>query len=104
MSLPSLTPEQRAAALEKATAVRKQRAAVLDDLKQGKRTLEEVLTTDSEVIAKIKVRRLLEALPGIGKIRADQIMKELAVSRERRIQGLGTRQKERLLAQFTPTP
>ena len=38
MPLPTLTPEQRAAALEKAAEVRKARAELKEQLKQGKTT------------------------------------------------------------------
>jgi predicted N-acetyltransferase YhbS len=100
MGVPSLTPAQRSAALQKAATVRKERAAVLDDLKQQRRSLREVLDDNAEVVGKIKVRRLLEALPGVGKVRAGRLMEELQVSDGRRIQGLGGRQKERLLEKF----
>ncbi|MER6693133.1 hypothetical protein ABT329_29615, partial [Streptomyces minutiscleroticus] len=36
-------------------------------------------------------------LPGIGKVRAAQLLDELEISESRRVQGLGARQKERLL-------
>ncbi len=39
MPLPSLSPEQRAAALEKAAEIRKARAELKEQLKQGKTTL-----------------------------------------------------------------
>ncbi|MGW7463763.1 integration host factor, actinobacterial type [Streptomyces xantholiticus] len=103
MALPTLTPEQRSAALQKAVAVRKERAAVLEDLKSQKRSLHDVLEGDSVVISKTKVRRLLESLPGVGKARAGQIMEELQIADGRRVQGLGTRQRQQLLEKF-PTP
>ena len=43
MPLPSLSPEQRAAALEKAAEIRKARAELKDQLKSGKTSLAEVL-------------------------------------------------------------
>ena len=43
MPLPSLSPEQRAAALEKAAEIRKARAELKDQLKSGKTTLAAVL-------------------------------------------------------------
>ncbi|WP_345606486.1 integration host factor, actinobacterial type, partial [Streptomonospora salina] len=65
MALPPLTPEQRAAALEKAAKARKERAEVKNRLKHGGVSLSEVLTdgqTD-DVIGKMKVSALLESLP-----------------------------------------
>lgn len=46
------------------------------------------------------VRRLLEAMPGTGKIRAGQLMSDLGVSDRRRARGLGAAQRARLLALF----
>ncbi|GGY14944.1 hypothetical protein GCM10010358_78670 [Streptomyces minutiscleroticus] len=40
---------------------------------------------------------LARPLPGIGKVRAAQLLDELEISESRRVQGLGARQKERLL-------
>jgi len=96
--LPALTPAQRAENLRKAVAVRRERAAVLAALKEGRVTLKDAL--DREVIGKTPVRRLLEALPGIGKIRAGQLMNDLGVSDRRRVQGLGSVQRARLLDLF----
>ena len=76
MALPPLTPEQRAAALEKAAKARKERAEVKNRLKKGSTTLPQVLKegqTD-DVVGKMKVSALLESMPGVGKVRAKQIM------------------------------
>ncbi|MGW7410121.1 integration host factor, actinobacterial type [Streptomyces sp. NPDC054833] len=67
MAPPSLSPEQRRAALDKATAERRERAEVKDALKCGKVQPAEVLASDSEAIRKMPVRTLLASLPGIGK-------------------------------------
>ena len=68
VALPQLTEEQRAAALEKAAAARRTRAELKDRLKRGGTTLKEVLTqSDSDdVLGKMKVSALLEAMPGVG--------------------------------------
>ncbi|MBT2509417.1 integration host factor [Streptomyces sp. ISL-98] len=100
MALPPLTPEARAEALKKAAAVRKERGAVLEALKTNKVTLKEVLEREDSVVGKVYVRRLLESLPGIGKVRALQLLADLDISERRRVQGLGARQKERLLELF----
>ena len=98
MALPPLTPEERAAALEKATRVRKERAEVKNRLKRGSVTLPEVLRggqTD-DVIGKMKVSALLESLPGVGKVRARQIMERLGIAESRRVRGLGANQRDAL--------
>ena len=69
-SLPPLSSEQRAAALEKAAEVRKARAELKDQLKSGKTSLAEVLgRAEDDVVGKLKVSAVLQAMPGIGKIR-----------------------------------
>ncbi|KOG78096.1 hypothetical protein ADK38_39435 [Streptomyces varsoviensis] len=95
-----MDPVQRQAALEKAAAVRRERGAVLADLKGGRIGLKEVLDRQDDVIGKTHVKRLLAALPGIGKTRAMQLLDEIGVSERRRVQGLGHRQREKLLTLF----
>ncbi len=99
-NLPSLTSEQRAEALKKAAAARHARAALRDDIKAGKVTLEQVFEMDDDVARRMKVSALIEAMPGYGKAKAAKIMEELGISESRRIQGLGIRQREQLLAKL----
>ncbi|MFH8642345.1 integration host factor, actinobacterial type [Streptomyces goshikiensis] len=102
MALPKLSPEARAEALEKALAVRKERAAIMAGLKTGSLSLGDVLDREGPVVGKAYVRRVLEALPGVGSVRAGQLLTEAGISERRRVQGLGPRQKERLLELFAP--
>ena len=102
MALPELTPAQRAAALEKAAAARRTRAELKERLKRGGTTLPQVLAdaeTD-DALAKLKVSALLEALPGVGKVRAAALMDQFDIAPSRRVRGLGERQKQALLAEF----
>ena len=105
MALPPLTPEQRSAALEKAAKARKERAEVKNKLKNGGISLSEVLADSlkDEVIGKMKVSALLESLPGVGKVRAKQIMERLKIAETRRLRGLGDQQRKALLAEFAPS-
>ena len=101
MPLPSLSPEQRAAALEKAAEIRKARAELKDQLKSGKTSLAEVLgRAEDDVVGKLKVSAVLQAMPGIGKIRAQQIMEKLKIADSRRLRGLGDQQRKALLGEF----
>ena len=102
MPLPSLSPEQRAAALEKAAAARKARAVLRERLKSKGATVADVLKqgeTD-EVIGKMRVSAVLESLPGVGKARAAKIMERLEISPTRRVRGLGTNQRRALEQEF----
>ena len=103
MPLPKLTPEQRTAALAKAAEMRKARAALKEQLKAGKTTLPAVLdrAATDEVVGKLKVSAVLQSLPGIGKIRATQIMEKLKIADSRRLKGLGDQQRKALLSEFS---
>ncbi|MGH6655952.1 MAG: integration host factor, actinobacterial type [Actinocrinis sp.] len=102
MALPPLTPEQRAAALEKAAAARRERAEVKNRLKHSGASLSEVVHDGqkNDVIGKMKVSALLESLPGVGKVRAKQIMERLSISETRRVRGLGANQIAALEREF----
>jgi len=101
MPLPTLSPEDRARALEKAAEARKKRAALKAELKSGKRSLSDVLATPSDdTVGKMKVSTVLESLPGVGKVRATKIMEKLDISASRRVRGLGAKQRQALLAEF----
>lgn len=102
MEVPRLTADERAAALERAAQARKVRADVKTDLKSGKRTLEEVIALgkSDDFIGKMKVSALIEALPGVGKVRATSVMEKIGIAPSRRIRGLGIHQTRELLAEF----
>jgi hypothetical protein len=102
VALPQLTDEQRAAALEKAAAARRLRAELKDRLKRGGTNLKQVLkdAETNEVLGKMKVSALLEALPKVGKVKAQEIMTELEIAPTRRLRGLGDRQRKALLEKF----
>ena len=102
MALPPLTPEQRAAALEKAAASRRERAEVKNRLKRGNISLKEVITEGrrNEVLGKMRVSALLESMPGVGRVRGAQIMEEVGISQSRRVRGLGQNQQAALIERF----
>lgn len=103
-ALPPLTPEQRAAALEKAARARKERDEVKKRLKRGAATLTDVLkegATD-DVIGKMKVSDLIESLPGMSRVRAKQVMDRLGIAETRRVRGLGANQRSALGREFVP--
>lgn len=98
MPLPTLSLEEKKRALRKAQRVRSERAKLRQELKAGRTTIREVLEqVDNDVIAKMRVAYLLESLPRIGKIRTRKIMNDIGIDETRRVQGLGSRQKQALL-------
>src|SRR5688572_23699006 len=102
MPLPQLTEEQRRDALAKAAKARKKRAEIKGQLKAGSLGLSECLqrAENDTILGKMKVSALLEALPGVGKVRAQKVMEELNISTSRRLRGLGDKQKQSLRERF----
>ncbi len=102
MPLPQLSEEQRRQALEKAAEARKKRAEVKAKLKNGGIGLTDCLerAENDEILGKMKVSAMLEALPGVGKVRAQKVMDELNISGSRRLRGLGDKQKQSLKERF----
>ncbi len=99
---PPLSEEQRRQALEKAAVARRQRAELKEQLKSGRTTLRELLDrTNDEIVGKMKVSDVLESLPGVGRVRARKLMERLDISESRRMRGLGAKQKDSLLTEFT---
>jgi hypothetical protein len=93
VALPQLTPEQRQANLDKAAASRKERAEVKNRLKHSGASI-------VEVIGKMRVVDLLQAMPGLGKVRARQLMERIGISESRRVRGLGSKQIAALKEEF----
>ncbi len=102
MALPQLTPEQRQAALDKAAASRRERAEVKNRLKNSGASIMDVIREGqiNEVVGKMKVVDLLQSMPGLGKVRAKQLMERLAIAESRRVRGLGAKQVAALAAEF----
>jgi guanylate kinase len=99
---PILTAEERAAALLKASQSRKRRADIKSKIKSGEFSIDTVLeiAVNEDAVAKMRVRELLEALSGVGKVRASALMERLNISPTRRIAGLGRHQIKELRNEF----
>jgi transposase len=103
VALPQLTPEQRAEALAKSAVARRERAAVKNRLKYAQGLLSEVIAdgqNNNDHVGKMKVSALLESMPGVGRVRARQIMDEVGISESRRVRGLGSNQIAALVELF----
>ncbi len=103
MAPPKLTEAQRRAALAKAAEARRVRAEMKELLRTGSLTLGEVFTRaeDENIVANTKVFAVLISMPGFGKIKAKRLMEELGIAENRRIRGLGDRQRAKLLEIFS---
>ena len=103
MPLPDLDDDDRRQALQKAAEARKLRAEMKQQLKAGEIGLPDVLDRAEvdETIGRTRVAAVLESIPRVGKVRARRIMERLDISPSRRLRGLGGKQRERLLAEFS---
>ena len=63
----------------------------------GSMTLAEALESDDVNVGKLKVVSMLESLPGVGKVKARRVMEDVGIADNRRVQGLGRQQKQKLL-------
>lgn len=95
MAPPNLTPERRTAALVRARAARTARMEMLAAVKTGEITAGQVLAraeTDP-MAARTRVTALLQALPGLGPIKAHRLLTHLGIAPSRRVGGLGPTQR-----------
>jgi hypothetical protein len=104
VSLKPLTDSERTAARNKATAARAERAEAKAKLKDGRTSISEVIESakTQESIGRLRVAELLEALPGIGKVRAAGIMESVGIAPTRRVRGLGVHQRKALIDLLEP--
>ena len=78
----NFTPEQRSAALKRATEMRAARAEYLGRVKSGEVSIADALEAGKgdPVVGRIKAKRLLMALPGIGAAKAQSAMTAIGIS------------------------
>jgi transposase len=95
-AIPFLTPDERRENLAKAVAARRQRSEIKSALLRGEILWSEVLDSKDLVIGKMRTLELISSLPGIGPVRAKQIMDQCGISSARRVAGLGVHQRQKL--------
>lgn len=102
MPLPELNPDERRAALEKAAEARRIRAELKERLKLRAIGLGRVfeLADNEDAVAKMKVVDVLGAMPSYGPVKARLLMERLDIAPNRRLRGLGSRQRAALLEEF----
>jgi len=100
---PELTDAQRQEALAKAAEVRRSRAELKELLKIGSLSFAELIdrSEHDDTVAGMKVASVLPSLPGMGKVKTKRLMEEFGIADNRRIRGLGSKQRAALLDTFT---
>jgi ribosomal protein S13 len=75
---------------------------VKNRLKNSGASIAEVIQEghQNDVIGKMRVVDLLQSMPGLGKIRARQLMDRLGIAESRRVRGLGAKQVAALEREF----
>ncbi len=100
MAVPTLTAEQRQAALAKATEVRKARGDLLAAVKAGHTSVSDVFGRADGLTKRTRVVQVLRAVPGYGPAKVAAVMAACGVDEKRRVGGLGEQQRRRLLDAF----
>lgn len=98
VALPTMTPEQREAALAKARESRLARSAMLAAVKKKDLSLADVLGRDDDIAKRTRVMQLLRAVPGYGPVLATGVLTSCGIDDKRRVGALSEQQRERLLA------
>jgi hypothetical protein len=102
-SLPkaALAPErsliQRMEALQRANAIRTQRAQLKRDLKAGRQPIHELLLEPPRYLETAKVFDLLLAVPKYGRVKVNKILSQCRISPSKTIGGLSQRQRTELV-------
>ena len=97
---PERSLDQRMDALARANGVRSRRAALKNDLKQGKASIAGVLLSPPDYVLTAKVVDLLMAAPKCGRVKSAKIMEQCRISPSKTVGGLSERQRRDLLAFF----
>lgn len=100
---PKMSDEQRAAALERAAQARRVRAEIKELLKSGSLDFQGLLdrADEDDLIGGIKIAAVLSSMPGTGKVKAKRLMEEFGIADNRRLRGLGDKQRAALLSEFS---
>jgi len=99
MPPPALNDSDRRRATQSASQARAQRAALKRGLKDGSITLGTLLDQSDldPVVARMPVAEVLAALPAHGPVKAAELMRQAAIASNRRLGGLGYRQRQFLI-------
>lgn len=74
------------------------RAELREALRMGEATLADVLArSEDDIVGGMKVKAVLTALPGLGKVKSFRLMERLGIAENRRVRGLGRQQRKALL-------
>jgi len=99
---PEMSDEDRRRALELSKESRQIRAKYKGLINSGELSIIDFLSMaeSNSILGKMRVKDLLESVPGYGKVRVENLMKKSEISPTRRVQGLGKKQRSSLIEHF----
>lgn len=99
MVLKPLTPEERRIARDRALQARTARAEVKENFAEGKVSLQEIFdhADRDEAIGRMRTVDLLKSVKSVGPVRAESMMSQANIALNRRLRGLGRRQRLTLI-------
>lgn len=90
-----LADDQTKARLEAARRSKTYHSEYVKAISLGKRSLEDALNDDG--MQRVRVRRLLLAVPGIGMVKAKRILEQLGIDWDSRVSKLGSNQRNAIV-------
>ena len=95
---PERSLTQRLDALDRANAVRTERAKLKRELKAGRATIDRLLTDPPPFVETAKVFDMLLAVPKYGRVKVNKILTQCKISPSKTVGGLSERQRRELVA------
>jgi hypothetical protein len=94
---PERSLDQRMEALRRANDIRSRRAQLKKDLKDGRVSIDAIITQPPEFVMTAKVFDMLMAVPKYGKVKATRFLNHCRIAQGKTIGGLSERQRNELL-------
>lgn len=101
-SSPGVASAERIAIIERARTIRQHMTDVLTQLANGSLVLADALNNSNSdaAVNRLYVVKVLESLPGIGKVLARRVMTEIGIVEKCRVGELGSDHKADLIKRF----
>jgi hypothetical protein len=93
--------DQRMEALKRANDIRVRRARLKKDLKDGRVSIEQILSNPPEYVSTAKVFDMLMAVPKFGRVKAGRFLNTCRISQSKTVGGLSDRQRTELIGLFS---
>ena len=95
---PERSLTQRMEALARANDIRTARAQLKRDLKAGRASIHQLLTSPPEYLETAKVFDMLLAVPKYGRVKVNKVLQQCRISPSKTIGGLSERQRAELVS------